>query len=280
MTAVIVPNDVQETPFEEPPREHGVVYISAEPQHRAHVTPAETDLAAAAALLNAGSRVAILAGQGARHAANELVEVAERLGAGVAKALNGKDVLPDDLPFVTGSIGLLGTKPSHDMVMDCDTLLMIGTGFPYAEWLPEPGTAKVVQIDVDPRRIGMRIGVDVGLVGDACDTLEELLSRLEFKTNRDWRGQIEHGVERWWEILGDQARAPADPLNPQRVFHELSSRLPDRCVVTADSGSATVGAPPQATPGDRRRRSRARWRRCARPSLTHSPPSTPIRTGW
>src|SRR5829696_7877614 len=239
VTAVIVPGDVQEAEFEPPPREHGVVYTSAERQPRSHVIPPEVQLAAAAELLNAGEKVAVLIGQGARHAAAEVAEVADLLGAGVAKALNGKDALPDDLPFVTGSIGLLGTKPSHEMVMGCDTLLMIGTSFPYAEWLPEPGAAEVVEIDIDARRIGMRVGADVALVGDARDTLRALVPRLERKADRGWREQIERDVESWWELLAEQARLPADPLNPQLLFHELSPRLPDGCVLTADSGSAT-----------------------------------------
>lgn len=239
VTAVIVPNDIQEAEFEPPPREHGVVYTSAERQHRARILPPEEELDRAAAVLNEGERVALLIGQGARHAADEVIEVAERLGAGVAKALNGKDALPDDLPFVTGSIGLLGTRASHEMVMGCDTLLLVGTSFPYAEWLPEPETVNVVEIDVDARRIGIRVGADVGLAGDARDTLRELLPRLTRKAERAWREEIEAGVERWWKVLAEQARVEADPLNPQLLFHELSPRLPDGCILTADSGSAT-----------------------------------------
>jgi pyruvate dehydrogenase (quinone) len=168
-----------------------------------------------------------------------VIEVADLLGAGVAKALNGKDALPDDLPFVTGSIGLLGTLPSHEMVMGCDCLLMVGTSFPYAEWLPEPGSAKIVEIDLDARMIGIRVPPDASLVGDAGDTLRELIPHLQRKEGRAWRQEIEGEIERWWQILADRAGDSADPLNPELVFHELSPRLPDHCVVTADSGSAT-----------------------------------------
>jgi pyruvate dehydrogenase (quinone) len=239
VTCVIVPEDIQEAEFEEPPREHGVVYSSSHSAHRPRVLPADQDVARAAEVLNAGERVAILAGQGARGAADELVEVAELLGAGVAKALNGRDVLPDDLPFVTGSIGLLGSKPTHEMIKGCDTLLMVGTSFPYAEWLPEPGEARGVQIDIDGRLVGIRYPMEVSLVGDAHDTLRELIPRLERKEDRSWRESIEGEVERWWEILAARSMDDADPLNPLRVFHELSPRLPDMAILTADSGSAT-----------------------------------------
>ena len=237
-TCVIFPADIQEEPFEEPPRQHGVVYSSPDGA-RPRVLPSQTDLNRAAEVLNAGEKVAILIGQGAAHAADEVIEVADLLGAGVAKALNGKAALPDDLPFVTGSIGLLGTKPSHEMVMGCDTLLMIGSSFPYAEWLPEPGSARGVQIDIDGRLVGIRYPMEVPLVGDARDTLRELIPLLERKEDRSWREQIEQEVERWWEILAKRAMDDAEPLNPLLVFHELSPRLPDQAILTADSGSAT-----------------------------------------
>ncbi|WP_249012124.1 thiamine pyrophosphate-requiring protein [Conexibacter sp. DBS9H8] len=238
VTAIIVPNDVQELPFEEPPRSHGAVYSSVG-YSAPRAVPAATDLDRAAEVLNAGERVAMLIGQGAIGAAAQVLAVADRLGAGVAKALNGKAALPDDLPFVTGGIGLLGTKPSYDMMEGADTLLMVGTNFPYAEWLPEPGQARCVQIDIDGRLIGMRYPTEVCLVGDAAATLTELLPRLQPTTDRAWRADIETGVRRWWEILADRAHQSADPLNPQRVFHELSERLPDRAILTSDSGSAT-----------------------------------------
>ena len=240
VTCVIVPDDIQEAKFEEPPREHGVVYSSPN-DFASRVIPAQHEIQRAAQVLNEGERVAILAGQGARGAADELIQVADMLGAGVAKALNGRDVLPDDLPFVTGPIGLLGSKPTNEMISDCDTLLMVGTSFPYSEWLPEPGQARGVQIDIDGRLVGIRYPMEVSLVGDAQDTLRELIPQLERKEDRSWQEQITDEVERWWKILAERAHDPGSDglLNPQLVFHELSSRLPDQCILTADSGSAT-----------------------------------------
>jgi pyruvate dehydrogenase (quinone) len=239
VTAVIFPDDVQEAEFEEPERVHGAVYSSVREPAKPRLVPPASEVRRAAEILNAGERVAILVGQGARGAAKEVEEVAELLGAGVAKALNGRDVLPDDLPYVTGPIGLLGSKPSYEMVDSCDTFLMIGSSFPYAEWLPEEGQARGVQIDIDGRLVGIRYPMEASLVGDARDTLQELIPQLERKNDRAWRGEIEAEVERWWEILGEQAMIEAQPLNPLRLFHELSPRLPDNCILTADSGSAT-----------------------------------------
>jgi pyruvate dehydrogenase (quinone) len=238
-TCVIVPNDVQESPYEAPPRAHGAVFSSSAPAAGPRIVPGDDALRQAADVLNAGARVAILVGQGARGARAEVAQVADLLGAGAARALNGRAVLPDDLPWVTGSIGLLGTKPSYELMEGCDTLLMVGSSFPYAEWLPEPGRARGVQIDIDARLIGTRYPMEVNLVGDAAQTLQALIPLLERKPDRAWRGEIEREVERWWRILDEQAHQPADPVNPQLVFHELSARLPDRCILTADSGSAT-----------------------------------------
>src|SRR3954447_854070 len=217
VTCVIIPDDVQESKWEEPPRAHGSVFSSvgfSEPR----VLPHDDDLKAAAEILNTGEKVAMLIGKGALGAEQEVIQVADLLGCGVAKALNGKAALPDDLPFVTGSIGLLGTKPSDDMMQNCDTLLMVGTSFPYSEWLPEEGQARCVQIDIDGRLMGMRYPVDVQLVGDARETLRALTLLLERKEDRSWREQIEHGVERWWEILEARAHEPAEPLNPELLF--------------------------------------------------------------
>jgi pyruvate dehydrogenase (quinone) len=238
VTCVIVPSDLQEEEAEDPPRVHGAV-ASGGPMRKPRVLPHDADLARAAEVLNAGERVAILIGQGARGAAAEVEELAQRLGAGVAKALNGRDVLPDDLPFVTGSIGLLGTKPSDQMMQGCDTLLMIGSGFPYSEWLPEPGQARGVQIDLDVKMLGIRYPMEVNLVGDARDTLQALLPLLREQADRSWAEEIAGGIDRWQRILADQADVAAEPLNPLKVFHELSPRLPDHCIVTADSGSGT-----------------------------------------
>jgi pyruvate dehydrogenase (quinone) len=239
VTAIIVPADVQELPYEEPPRAHGALYAGTPGYRDPVVRPGDDELRRAADVLNAGARVAILVGQGAKHAADELIEVAERLGAGVAKALNGRAVLPDDLPFVTGSIGLLGTKPSADMMERCDTLLMVGTSFPYSEWLPEPGQARGVQIDIDAGRLGIRYPMEVAMAGDAAATLRALWPLLEPKQDRAWRHEIEQGIERWWRLLDERAHVEAEPINPQLVFHELSERLPDHAIVLADSGSAT-----------------------------------------
>ena len=238
VTCVIVPDDVQEAPYEDPPRAHGAVFSSpgyTEPV----VRPREEDVGRAAEVLNAGSKVAMLIGQGATGAADEVIEVAELLGAGVAKALNGRAALPDDLPFVTGSIGLLGTKPTNTMMEGCDTLLMVGSSFPYSEWLPEEGQARGVQIDLDGRMLNIRYPMEVGLTGDSKETLRALIPHLKRKEDRSWREELEQEVERWWKIVGERAHDSADPLNPQLVFHELSERLPDRAILTSDSGSAT-----------------------------------------
>ena len=237
VTCIIVPNDVASMKAEEPPRAHGTIHSSIG-YTRPRVLPTDDQLDSAAELLNAGEKVAILIGRGALNAADEVSEVAELLGAGVAKALLGKAVLPDDLPYVTGSIGLLGTKPSWDMMMDCDTLLMVGSSFPYSEFLPPEGQAKGVQIDIDGRMVGIRYPMDAHLVGDSKETLRALLPRLKRKENRSWRTSIEHGIEDWWRLMEERAMEDADPVNPQRVFWELSERLPDNAIVSADSGSA------------------------------------------
>src|SRR5947209_2334084 len=238
VTAIIIPNDVQESDaVEQPPHKHGTVHSG--PGYRApRVLPKDEDLDRAAEVLNAGQRVAMLVGAGALHAGEEIQQAAELLGAGVAKALLGKAVLPDDLPYVTGSIGLLGTKPSWDLMMDCDTLFMVGSSFPYSEFLPEEGQARGVQIDINGRMIGIRYPMDVNLVGDSAETLRALIPRLEHQRDRSWREKIESEVADWWRLMDSRAHLSADPLNPQLVFWELSQRLPDGAILTADSGSA------------------------------------------
>ena len=226
VTAVIFPEDVQESDYEDPPMSHGSVFTAPQREVRSRVIPPAEEVRRAAELLNSGEKVAILVGQGAREAADEVKQVAELLGGGVAKALNGRDVLPDDLPYVTGPIGLLGSKPSYEMMDGCDTFLMIGSSFPYSEWLPEPGQARGVQIDIDGRLVGIRYPMEVGLVGDARDTLRELIPQLQRKQDRSWREEIEGEVERWDEILAERAMIEATPLNPLRVFHELSPGCP------------------------------------------------------
>ncbi|MGO2542291.1 MAG: thiamine pyrophosphate-dependent enzyme [Specibacter sp.] len=180
----------------------------------------------------------MLVGSGARDAREEVQQVADILGAGVAKALLGKDVLSDELPYVTGSIGLLGTRPSYELMTDCDTLLTIGSSFPYTQFMPEPGQARGVQIDVDAKMIGMRYAYENNIVGDAKTTLQALIPLLERKQDRSWRETIEANVTRWWETMAMEAAVEAKPINPMRLFSELSPRLPENAIVTADSGSS------------------------------------------
>lgn len=237
VTCVIFPQDVQEADaMESPDREHGAVFSGigyVEPR----VIPRDSELERAARVLNEGKRVAMLVGAGALKAAREVVEVADILGAGVAKALLGRAALPDDLPFVTGAIGLLGTEPSDYMMMNCDTLLMVGSSFPYSEWLPKEGQARGVQIDIKPRMLGLRYPMEVNLCGDAAETLRALMPLLKRKEDRSFREKIEDRVARWWRLTEERAMIPANPVNPQRVFWELSPLLPDGCILTADSGS-------------------------------------------
>jgi pyruvate dehydrogenase (quinone) len=239
VACVIVPTDVQEADaVAAPPHEHGIVH-SGVGYTPPRVLPQDEDLRRAADVLNAGERVAMLVGQGALRATDEVIETADVLSAGIAKALLGKAAVPDDLPFVTGSIGLLGTKPSWELMQGCDTLLVVGSSFPYAEFLPEEGRARGVQIDLDPRRLSLRYPMEVALAGDSRETLRALLPLLERKTDRSWRDRIEREVAGWWSTLEARAMTDADPLNPQRVYWELSSRLPDGCIVCGDAGSGT-----------------------------------------
>ena len=236
VTCVILPNDLQLLPYDDPPLAHGATHTGvgyAGPPK----LPDEADLRAAADVLNNGKKVAMLVGAGALGATDEVIAVAERLRAGVAKALLGKAALPDDLPFVTGSIGLLGTKPSWDLMKGCDTFLMVGSAFPYSEFLPEPGAARGVQIDIDGSRLSLRYPMEVNLMGDSATTLRALLPMLKQKTDTAWQREIEKGLQSWWKKLEERAKHSADPLNPQRLFWELSPRLPDNAIITADSGS-------------------------------------------
>ncbi|BAD54993.1 thiamine pyrophosphate-requiring protein [Nocardia farcinica] len=238
-TALIIPADLQEEDYEPPA--HAFKQVPSSPPHdltSTAVPPAE-HLRRAAEVVNAGDKVAILIGQGARGAAAEVEQLAELTGAGVAKALLGKDVLSDELPYVTGSIGLLGTKASWELMQDCDTLVIVGSNFPYSQFLPEFGQARAVQIDRDATLIGMRYPTEVDLVGDAKATLRELLPLVERKTDRAWRESITEQVRRSWEITEAQAMVDAEPVNPMRVVWELSRVLPENAVVTADSGSST-----------------------------------------
>jgi pyruvate dehydrogenase (quinone) len=236
-TAIIIPSDVQELEYASPTHAFKMVPSSLGIDWPTAV-PSDDAIAKAAEVLNAGGKVAILAGSGARNARAELEEIAEILGAGVAKPLLGKDVLADDLPYVTGSIGLLGTRPSYEMMMNCDTLLTVGSSFPYTQFLPAFDQARAVQIDVDGKYIGMRYPYEVNLVGDAAATLRALIPLLHRKEDRSWRETIEGHVDRWWRVMEAEAMVEADPINPMRLFHELSSRLPENAIITADSGSS------------------------------------------
>ncbi|MCA1509785.1 thiamine pyrophosphate-requiring protein [Bradyrhizobium sp. NBAIM01] len=235
-TVIILPNDLQEEAYEDPPRAHGTLH-SGVGYSAPKVIPRDADLDRAAEILNAGKKVAMLVGAGALGATDDVIAVADRLSAGCAKALLGKAALPDDLPWVTGSIGLLGTEPSYNMMMECDTLLMVGSAFPYAEFLPKEGSARGVQIDIDAGMMSIRFPMEVGLIGDAAETLRALLPRLKPKSDGAWRQGIQDDVATWWKTLDGRAHQPAAPVNPQLVAWELSPRLPDRAIITSDSGS-------------------------------------------
>jgi pyruvate dehydrogenase (quinone) len=236
-TAIIIPSDVQELPYSAPTHAFKMVPSSIGVDWST-TTADDRGILKAAEILNAGRKVAILAGQGARGARTELEAVAELLGAGVAKPLLGKDVLSDELPYVTGSIGLLGTRPSYEMMMNCDTLLTVGSSFPYTQFLPAFDQARGVQIDIDGKMIGMRYPNELNLIGDSAATLRALIPHLQRKEDRSWREGIEDNVAKWWRSMDAEADVEADPINPMLVFRELSSRLPTDAIVTADSGSS------------------------------------------
>jgi pyruvate dehydrogenase (quinone) len=237
-TCIIIPNDLAEEPaVAEPPFKHGTIH-SSPGWNAPRIVPQDADLKRAAEILDAGEKVAILVGRGALGAHEQVMQIAEKLGAGVAKALLGRTVLDDALPYCTGSIGLLGTKPSWTLMNECDTLLMVGSSFPYSEFLPEPGQARGVQIDIDGRMLNIRYPMELGLIGDAKATLEELLPLVHHKTGRDWRTQLEEEIADWWRLIEDRALQDADPINPQRLFWELNKYLPDDAILTADSGTS------------------------------------------
>lgn len=238
VTCMIVPNDVQEEDaVEQPPNAHGTIH-SGPGYASPRIVPRSDQLQHAAEILNSAKRVAIVIGAGALGATDEVIETAEILGAGVAKALLGRAAVPDDLPFVTGQMGLLGSKPSWELTQGCDALFMIGSGFPYSEFLPKEGKAKGVQIDIDPRMLSIRYPMDVNLVGDAAETLRALLPLLERKRRRKWRERIEKNVAQWWEDVEKRSMIDGDPINPERLFWELSPKLPDNCIISADSGTS------------------------------------------
>jgi pyruvate dehydrogenase (quinone) len=235
-TAVIIPADVQELAYEPPGHEFTMVPSSLDVSDYAEV-PADDALRRAADVLNAGERVAMLVGQGAAGARAEVEQMAELLGAGVAKALLGLDVLPDELPYVTGAIGRLGTRPSYELMRDCDTLLTVGSNFPYTQYLPDFDRARAVQIDIDPHMVGMRYPYEVNLVGDAAGTLRRLVPLLTRKKRRTWQEGVMESVARWREVMARRAEAAADPVNPEYVARALDPLLPGDAMLTADSGS-------------------------------------------
>lgn len=238
VTCIIVPNDVQELDaVEKPPRTHGAIH-SGTGHSVSHIVPHKDQLEHAAEILNSGKKVAMLIGAGALAASDEVKETAELLGAGVAKALLGKAALPDELPYVTGPIGLLGSKPSWELMSECDTLLMVGSSFPYSEFLPKEGQARGVQIDIDPKMLSIRYPMEVSLNGDSAETLRALIPLLKRKEDRDWQEHIMSEVRDWWKVLEAKAGEKAKPINPQHIFWELSSRLPDNCILSSDSGSS------------------------------------------
>jgi len=235
-TCIIIPKDVQEEEIEQPPHAHNTVHTGMG-YSSPRIIPMAEDLQRAADILNSGKKVSILIGAGAKDAGKEVIELADVLGCGVAKALLGKAVLSDELPFVTGCIGLLGTKPTWDMMIECDTLLMIGTSFPYSEFLPKEGQARGIQIDIDGRNLSLRYPTEVNLIGDSAQTLRALLPYLKRKEDRSWRKKIEANVRDWWKLLEERAHNEANPVNPELVFWELSRCLPDGAIVTADAGT-------------------------------------------
>jgi pyruvate dehydrogenase (quinone) len=240
VAAIIIPHDVQQEEAEPVPKhEHGRQH-SAPGFVPPRMVPRHEELLRAASVLNAGHRVAIIAGAGALNATDEIISVAERLGAGIAKSLLGKASVPDDHPLVTGSVGWLGTPASNRMMRECDTLLMIGSNFPYTEFLPEEGNARGVQIDVEPRNLALRYPMEVALAGDAAETLSALFPLLDQRDDESWRPEIQRYIAESHAAIERHAHAPADPLNPQRVVWELAQRLPDRAILTADSGTSAV----------------------------------------
>jgi pyruvate dehydrogenase (quinone) len=240
VTCVIVPADVQDMEaVEEQPKATHTVHTGVG-WWKPRVLPSADQLSQAADILNDGEKVAMLVGAGAMHATDEVLAVADTLGAGVAKALLGKAVVPDDVPYCTGSIGLLGTKPSWDMMQDADTLLMVGSSFPYSEFLPTTGQAKAVQIDLSARMLSIRYPMDLALVGDAKDTLAELVPLLKPKSDRSWQDKIIGNVKQWWAEMDDLGQ-PSDlngRIRPQGLFSVLSRHLPDQAILSSDSGTA------------------------------------------
>jgi len=235
-----IPVDFQEMPVKTGRTKRNVPFHTSDVYAHSAYMAAEEDLRRAADILNAGTRVAILAGAGSLHATDELEQAAERLGAPIVKALLGKAAVPDDSPYTTGTIGLLGTRPSQDALEQCDTLLMAGTSFPYIEFLPKPGAARGVQIDIDPTRIGLRYPVEAGLVGDARRVLAALLPLLRRHEDRRFLEHAQEGMRAWWTLMEEQGTRRDIPMKPQVVAWELGNRLRPDAIVVSDSGTITT----------------------------------------
>jgi pyruvate dehydrogenase (quinone) len=235
-----VPLDIQEQPLSRKGSKRNVPHHTSDVAARSARLPDDDDLARAADVLNQGTKVAILAGQGALRATTALEATAERLGAPIVKALLGKAAVPDDSSYTTGTIGLLGTRPSQEALETCDTLLMVGTSFPYLEFLPRPGQARAVQIELDPARVGLRYPVEVGLVGDSRRTLEALLPRLTSKSDRSFLERARAGMKDWWALMETRSTRADTPMKPQVVAWELGRRLGPEAIVACDSGTITT----------------------------------------
>ena len=234
---ITFPVDIQGMPVTKPDTKRNVPLHTSNIYARESGLPATKDLDSAAAILNNGKKVAILAGRGALGATDELERVAERLGAPIVKALLGKASIPDDSPYTTGSIGLLGTKPSQEVLEQCDTLLIVGSSFPYIEFLPRPGQARGIQIELDPMRIGLRYPVEVGLVGDSRKTLEAMLPLLKLKEDQSFLERAQDGMNAWWKLMEKRGTNPTTPMKPQVVAWELGQRLSNDAIVSSDSGT-------------------------------------------
>jgi pyruvate dehydrogenase (quinone) len=238
---ICFPTDLQDQSFDDSrrsPRDRPD-HVSNIRARAAHV-PDAADVRRAAELLNDGRKVAILAGQGALGASAELEQVADRLAAPIVKPLLGKAAVPDHSPYTTGGIGLLGTAPSQDVLESCDRLLIVGSSFPYIEFYPKPGQAKIVQIDIDPTRIGIRAPVEIGLVGDARRTLEQLLPHLQRHDDRSFLEHAQEGMKEWWSTMDERASRLDSPMKPQLVASEVNRHLADDAIVISDSGTITT----------------------------------------
>jgi pyruvate dehydrogenase (quinone) len=235
-----IPVDMQVMTVDRQRSPRNVPHHTSDAFARGARTPPESDVQRAAEILNAGKRVAILAGRGALGAGDLLEQVAEILGAPIIKALLGRAAVPDDSPYTTGTIGLLGTRPSQEAMEECDTLFMVGTSFPYIEFLPRPGQARAVQIELDPMRIGLRYPVEVGLVGDSRNALESLIPHLQHNENRHFLQDAQKGMTSWRKLMEERASRMDKPMKPQVVASELGKRLLDTAIVSADSGTVAT----------------------------------------